>query len=650
VNARPADDSDRFSSDIPLEVEGFSEDERREIFSHIEQVAARSRITNSAEQETLKPRKRGSFFPIAVNIIAALCIAAGVYYANRYFGIQEERLGREAEDYLSAEGKIIAEVRRESQQRLAEKEQEISRIQDELQNIEEQQRQLEATMEERIAEQRERLREQMEEELASKREQLEQEGLSQEELQQQLEEYRSNRETEMAQNLENFREESREELAERQEELQEARETAEQILREAEQEKEELSRQADERIAELQERFGEERERLEEESAAAQEELSRLAEQRQQEQLMRDQMASMYRSIRSALEAGKTEQALETIEDFRGLLSSPRLEELPAVAKRRDVELFLLGILEERVRGTAEEESPDASLVNTARLVQEVRAAVDRAEQAEETGNNYDAARYYTQAIERISAVKTAHESLLNISAERRRETAEERAALAEKELAAGNREEALRMLTTAAAEAAGRTGATVRTVVDTLSAELSRRSSELERELAEMESRTGELEQRLAGLREQRSSLQGRLRESERTAESLRQEIEELTASRDALQQEKAQLEQQQAQLQQQYRRARDRAAKLEQDLKEAVDELAQFVTLDETNRRFQEVLREYRRLVERNHSFAGDTRADREAAREAFKAFIRSREVQELFPELQPIFQRLYGENNGG
>lgn len=650
METHPSEDTNTFSSDIPVEAEGFSEEERHEIIEQIEQVAARNRMSLASEREELQPQKRGSLFPIVVNLIAILCIAAGVFYSYRYFGRQEARLDTRAEGYLTTEGRIIDEVRRESQQQLEEKEQEISAIREDLRSIEEEQQNLEATMEQRIAEREAELREQMQQELARERERLEEQDLSAEEVRQRLEEFRQGRSQELEARMEELRRQNREELAEKQEELEAARQTAEEILQEAQQEREELTREAEEQVEELRDRFSAERERLEEETTEVGRELARLSEMREREQLMLDQMAAMYRDIQAAIEAGNTEQARSTIADFRELLRSPGIEDLPAIAERRDVELFLLNTLEESLRAAPAEEGEDPSLLSNARLVQEVRAAVERAREAEAQGNDFDAARFYTRAIETITAIKTAHEALLEISASRRRDAATERINLAQEELAEGNAEEALQILATAAAEAAGRTRDTVREAFDTMNRVLLGRSQELSGELAALEERNTALRRQVSALQEENSRLRGNLDDRRESNTQLEEELSQLEQRNTSLREELARIEQERARLQQQYQRARQRVGELEQDLEEAVDELAQFVSVSETDIEVQEVLDEYRRLVNRNRSFSGTGAADRQAAREAFRSFIRSREVRRLFPELPTIFQRLYGDADDG
>jgi chromosome segregation ATPase len=368
---------------------------------------------------------------------------------------------------------------------------------------------------------------------------------------------------------------------------------------------------------------------------------------------MLDQMSAMYRDIQDAIEAGNPDRAQSVIEDFRQLLRSPGIEELPAIAKRRDVELFLLTILEDSLRGAREQEAGESSLLDTARLVRDVRAAVERAREAEQQGNSYDAARYYTRAIETITAVQNAHESMLEIAADRRRSTADERSTLAQEELSAGNTDEGLEMLVTAAAEAAGRTGETVRSIIDTITGELRGELASLRARRAELESEIASLEEELASLEDQNSTLEENLDTARSSRSELQDELRSLEQQNSSLNERIGELEQEQAELQREYRRARERVATLENDLEEAVDELAEFVSLTEDGRAPTErgtsesrAAEEYRRLVERSRDFTGGSAAEREAAREAFRSFLRSEEVRELFPRLPSIFQRLYGE----
>ncbi len=625
--------SSSMRTDLPPEMENLSEEEREEIFSQIDQVATGGGLEKRGGLFSFTPEKRGSFFPILVNILALFVMAGGIYYADRFFSRQEKQLNIRSDSYLSAEGKIIEEFKKESERRLQAKESEIEDIKQNLQQIEEEREALAAGIEQQIEQREEQLHNELQAALREERERLEARGIGDSELENRLREFQENRREEIDEAIASYRNEMEEELAEKAQELAKAEATAERILEEANRERQELIEETREREAELQAEFEQERERLSTETSMAREELEELSELRKNEQLILDQITSMYLEIKTALQEGESQKALDTINSLRELINSSTIKRLRTLSERREVDSFLLATLEEYVNKT-QRSTGDTSLLESAKRLSSARAAVESAHAALEEGDRYSAQRYFTQALTTIPEIETAHNESSRLSGLNRGERMEELFTMAEELRDAGELEEALERLNAAASEASPYNSSKVREATSRLqvllTAEYERRIDEL-KERAEEESER--LQSRIAELEAARETLEAELaqRESELAAEESQssERIEEL--------------QEEMSGLREQYATTRRRVEELRGELDQAAEELADLVSrsgssniLGNAVSRYTDFREEQRQLLN-----SGEPTAEN-AARQRFQRFLRSEEISSIFPGLPELYER--------
>ena len=651
----------KLHNEIPVEVEGFSEEERQEIVSQIDEVARQNRIGSTDAFAKLQPEKKGALFLLVVNFLALLFIGAGIFGANYYFGQRIEQLGIESRNVETAEGKILAEVKKESEQKLQAKEQEISQIRADLQEIEQERQALQANMEEEIAAKEQQLRSSLEEALRQERQRLESEGISSDELEQQLQQFRSQQEQQYQAAIEEYRAETMQQIEEKEQQLREAQETAEQILAEANREKEQILEETQAREAELREQFEQERERLTAETTEAQQELERLAELRKNEQLYRDQINSMYREIQTALTEGERQVAQAEIAAMRDFLQSVAVDEAPSVARRRNIDQFILNVLEAEATKVAA--APDESLLEAAKTISALRDTVDEAQQLEQEGSLYEAKRTYNRALEMLPSVATAAGRLDEINRQEQAERIRELLSEAQGAAEAGETDQALEQFTAAISESANTHSAAAGTAVEGLieifnarleSAESAYRSSqrEYEQRITELQSQVRELQQEESSLQEQ---LQQRSASSEDLTDQIAQKDEQIDNLSETLQQRQQQinslteqidqLETRQEQLTRQYQSAQRQVANLNSELNDAVDQMAELVRRGESNSRLRATVQRYQELQQRSAQLLSSPETeDIAAARAEFENFLASEEVKSLFPELERLYEQIH------
>jgi hypothetical protein len=190
------------------ESSGISKEDQKDILSQIEKVATESKIQVHPDVFQIKAIKRGVLFPIVINLSAALALAAGIVTLYLLFQRGEEQLLESARGITTAEGKLLEELKRESEEKLKKKNTEIADIQSRLTLLDRERQDLQVNMEAKISSREAELRQTLEEELEAEKQKLREQGLSQEDIDAQLEDLESRKQAVFDRQLQAFREEA----------------------------------------------------------------------------------------------------------------------------------------------------------------------------------------------------------------------------------------------------------------------------------------------------------------------------------------------------------------------------------------------------------------------------------------------------------
>ena len=397
-----------------------SSEDREEILKQIDTVVEENKIPISKELFVLEPAKKGVFLPVIINLLAAAVIVGGFFFASWYFEQQKESLSVEMEDFLSAEGRLIAELKKETESQLAEKDSEIGQIQTQLAEIEQERTELMRTMDDQIREREEALRQDLERQLSLEKSRLEALGRSDEDIDQMLADYETQIAAEQQAELDAFKSQAEEALKQKEAELERNRAITEQILEEARVERQQLEQESQAREDELVAQYEEEKAALSEQATEAETRLEQITASQTREKLVLDQIAGTYALIETKIEAGEFSNAAADLDQLKTLLYQPAMESLPAVAARREADLFIIDSLEELVetRAAVEETKTTDSILQTANLLENARAAVLRADNAYAAGSRGEAKRLYLDAFKLVPSMSGAYTNLTNILAE----------------------------------------------------------------------------------------------------------------------------------------------------------------------------------------------------------------------------------------
>lgn len=405
----------------PEENEDFqgTPEERAQIEAEIRRAVDENRINVGPDTFRIRPRKRGAGLPILVNVFALLLIVGGVYVLLQLFEAQEEDLVSRTGTVASAEGRLLSALREESAQALSRKDAEIAEIERRLADAQAEREQIRSDAETRLAEREAELRAEFEAALEAERARLAEENLTDAERTTRLAAFRAEREGELERDIAALEEEARADVAAQEAALASLVAEYEQTLGDARTEREALRAELAEREAELEAQYEQRAAELSDERAAAVRLLEELEAQQEQRQLILDQILGFYAGARASISEGDYQAAGASLDALRDYLESGPIGSIPDLQRRRQVELFLVDTLEQRLTTLAGSDDGDArSLVESAGLVAEVGELISQAEGSYGSGEVERARELYVAALSRIPAVRIGYDRLEEIEAE----------------------------------------------------------------------------------------------------------------------------------------------------------------------------------------------------------------------------------------
>jgi chromosome segregation ATPase len=332
------------SSDITFE-------EQIEIIGEINEVLEKNRIEIKPDTFAFTPKKRGSLIPLLINGGALVILAASAFFLLAFFNREERSLIRDSATVLTAEGKLIEALRKESEQQLNEKDRQITDIRIRLEDLRRQAETAKLDTEAKIREREDQLRAELEAQLESERQKLQGEGLTAVAINDQLSNLEQRLTSENESRLAEFRSQSEAELAEKETELAALEEQYRQSLIQFQQERSALQQQFSQREAELRAQLAQQAAEMESARAEVADQLAELREQRRREQLVYDQILSSYGRVQDALESGQYDAALRGLSNLESFLSQSSIASLPAIQDRIPTERFLIASLRNLIEG-----------------------------------------------------------------------------------------------------------------------------------------------------------------------------------------------------------------------------------------------------------------------------------------------------------
>lgn len=397
----------------------ISAEDQREVLTAIERVSQENRITASPEVFRYRPTRKGFLLPMLVNLAAILALVLGIV-ASSFIGRRDERRLSEGTGVLrSAEGRVIQELRRELEDRLQEKDREISQVQQRLESIRGERDRLASTMEEKIAQRERELRAALEAELAAERARLQAAGESQERIAALLLKMEQVRTTENQALLASYRKQLEAERLALETNLGKLQGEFEGRLNELNRERVSLISDYSQKEEGLRQELEQQRTQLSRQEQQAREQLELLKAQEEKEDFMESQILGFYSAVQKAVVAGDLNDALARLGALERFLDDPQLRSLPEVQARLPIDRFLIDELAGRIRDEVRQSTAQTSeLLDSAELLARLRDSASAAQQAAAAGEREAARQRYRAALALMPELLTGLELIIRMEQE----------------------------------------------------------------------------------------------------------------------------------------------------------------------------------------------------------------------------------------
>lgn len=403
------------------ESEGITAEDRREILQAIEKVATGNRITASPESMALSPQRKGFVFPLVVNILAA-ALTVGILFGLSYLFRQKDRSIETGSAALtSAEGKLIEEIRRDSDSQLQAKDKAIADIQSRLTSLDRERNALAASIDDRVKQREAELQTQMQAELDKERQRLAALGISAASIQERMKTFEAQKSAEFRRQLDDFTQKAQAERTQADANYARLRGEYQANIEALGADRQKILDEAKQREDQLRASLGAKTQALEAQTATAQAglaqaeaQLALLNNQRSQEQAIEDRILGLYDTIRQALRDRRFEDAAAGASALGAYLNDPSIAGLPSIQGRRAADLFVADAL-----GTLAKEELDRSSANAnqllvqAELLSAAQAAAAAGDKALQAGDLAAAQAKYREALAQVPEILAAHNFFL---------------------------------------------------------------------------------------------------------------------------------------------------------------------------------------------------------------------------------------------
>ncbi len=420
---RAQDDSYSFGSGFESagEADGITAEDRREILQAIEKVATGNRITVGPESMALRPLRKGFVFPLVVNLLAA-SLTVGILFGLSYLFRQRDRsIEAGGAALTSAEGKLLQELRRESDSQIQAKDKAIADIQSRLSTLDQERSSLAASIESRVKQQQAALQAQMQAEIDKERQRLTDLGMSTISIQAQMKRFQAQKSVELQRQLDAYNKKAQAERAQADANYAKLRDEYQANLAAIGADRQKILDEAQQREEQLRASLNATTKTLESQNAAtqaglaqAQAQLALLNSQRTQQQAVEDRILGLYDTIRQALRDRRFEDAAAGAAALSSYLNDPSVASLPSIQGRRTADLFVADALSTLAKEELDRSSADANkLLAQADLLAVARADAAAGAQAMQAGDLVTAQAKYQAALATVPEILAAHDFFL---------------------------------------------------------------------------------------------------------------------------------------------------------------------------------------------------------------------------------------------
>ena len=396
---------------------GITPVERDEIRVQIEKVATENRIPVEAAQFSLASARQGLLLPSIVNVAAAVVVVAVIVVLSLVFRGNEHRIQTQATQYASVEGKLIRELRQQSNQQLSAKEKEIEEVRVKVRELEQEQKSLADTYAQKLKAKEDELRQKQAQDVTTERARLISAGVQAGDIERRMAKYEAERKAYYEKQLAEYRKALDVERAQLQADINRLRVEYGSRLDQLEKERRQIVADYQQREVTLRTQLDQKTQvldRLRQQTSvnldSAQRELARLGQQQERVQSVQNQIDGQVGRISRALAAGQAEDALSQVRSLQAYIQQASVRSLPQLADRLRSESFLLdqlgALLDDRVKTRAA--SGGQSLTSELELLGRIRSFYQQAAAAAAGPARLDVYKQLVATMPEVQGASTA--------------------------------------------------------------------------------------------------------------------------------------------------------------------------------------------------------------------------------------------------
>ncbi|GEM_PF-4302573 len=382
--------SPSLSSDITISVE-----EKEEIFQEIDRVVNENKINHEPSVWRIKAMHNGANLPIILNILILIVVVGGLFSVFTFFKTNTIALNTEESQLLTAEARLLEEIKKESELAIGEKDREIADIQVRLASIDQEKAAIMTEADAKVQAKIRELEQRLQEELSRERLRLAAQGLSPQELESRIQAYADRRKQEIESELQVFRAQADVERRQLERALNEAQEQYQRTLDSASSERQRIQAESAQKEAELQARQSNVSTQLEETQA----QLARLESQNHQAAALESQVSGLIREVRDHFTRGEWAELKTSADAISQVASLPAYEATEELINRRTGHLLLTQTLnllaDSKIASLTAAEQNDGNSIAQALALQNSWSEAEvllRSAESDWNRENYDAA------------------------------------------------------------------------------------------------------------------------------------------------------------------------------------------------------------------------------------------------------------------
>jgi hypothetical protein len=407
-----------------MNASGIDAKDRAEISARLNELTRKSRINAEPSTFVVKAKKKGVLMPVVVNLATILGVALAVFFLVRVFGKEEAETAENGVALQSTEGKLIAELKKESASQLDAKDRQIAEIQQRMAELDRQKNDLTLSMEARIKAREGELKATMAVEIEAERQRLLAQGLSEAAVQDRIRKFEAEKNAEYSRQIAAFQKQAEAERSAEEARLAAVRAEYEanmagladerkKIQAEAQRREESLRASLDAKAASMAAENAQNLAGLE----AAKAELARLEDQKKKAAGADEKVAALYASVKKALDEKRYADAALQAAALRSYLDDPEVLALSSMAARRQADVFASESLGELARIQLDRASVDTGkLLRQAELLQSIQNAVAEGRKLADSGDRRGAEARYNEALSLVPDIMAAHSYFLSRS------------------------------------------------------------------------------------------------------------------------------------------------------------------------------------------------------------------------------------------